>query len=254
MGTTKKKSTGTKSSKEILGGSSLSRRTTTYKEPTWVCQYCGTSYKSEDYFMQHKCNQMQRAQEIKQPLGQLAYGMYAEWFKLKKRKAPPIDTFISSKQYNSFKNFAEYCQSRNIRSPELYIRFMCETDIPPVLWCRSQSYAMYMAYLDTQLPPVEAVIESIQFFKDNASQLGVKPSFFYETLTLEDLAELLSRRIISPWFIIFSKEFRNKLAAVDNPSQREFMMRTNLATWLGQVGSEPNRDNEIKDLIREAGL
>ena len=68
-------------------GSKLHKPATIETESKYTCKACHRSFVLETRFLQHRCNQMKRDDELKSPEGQAAWNFYQIWFKHQKRLA-----------------------------------------------------------------------------------------------------------------------------------------------------------------------
>lgn len=243
---TKRKLTGVVDASSLLSSTSGRRRVQEINHAIWKCEYCQAEMKHEMAFMKHKCTQMDRAQEIKTVEGQAAYQYYCDWFKTLKRKAPPIDTFIHSRNYNAFRKLVDFFKRINLASSATYIRFMADNDISPVLWCRDQSYALYLTFLDNLQDPKDAATDTIQFLKKEARGADLTANEFLSAMTLKDIAVLTQRRLLSPYFLIFSSEFRKILESSTDEERNLFVRQVPLQFWASKLMN----DNDLTDKIR----
>lgn len=249
----KKKVSGVVDANTLMTGNVSSRRVT-HVTNVWCCEYCGQEMQREANFMKHRCTQMERAQDIRSVDGQAAYQYYTEWFKVLKRKAPQIETFMHSRNYNAFRKLVDFFRRINLASSSNYIRFMADNDISPVLWCRDQSYSMYLTFLDSQYDPLEAVRDTVSFLKKEANQSEITASELLAAMTLKDMAVLTQRRLISPYFLIFSSNFRTILQSSSDDERTEFIKCAPLQFWAQKLHNDPSMTENIRAFVKSENI
>lgn len=173
----------------------------------WSCEYCKRDFVRETMFMNHKCPEHERIEELKTPRGQAAYSYYSIWMKALKRSVPNIETFSNSRQYNYFTKFHDWVIKAAVPNISTYIQLMVEADVKPVMWCRTTTYELYLAAYDKMVTPEIQFLESMDRLKHIAETNNVKPSEVYNFLGPIELAKLIRKRKLSPWFLCTSHRF-----------------------------------------------
>lgn len=179
------------------------------KKVVWKCDYCDHGFQSERVFMNHRCKEMDRAQELKSVVGQAAYSYYAEWMSLSKRSVPPITTFAASSLYSTFIKFANWVNRVRLPNVKAFIRTMVQNgNVQPSLWARDNTYAMYMQTYDHAVPPTQQFITSLDEILTLSMELKCEPKDVFEKIGIDTLIDMVQRRKISPWFLVSSTAFR----------------------------------------------
>lgn len=238
----------------LLSQTSGRRRVAAVPEKLWKCEYCGANFKHETAFMKHSCRPMERTQEMKSPDGQAAYHYYGEWFRLQGRKCPSVDAFKTSSKYNAFKNFVEFSRRVSMPNPVAYLRFMIDSEISPTLWCRPASYSLYLTHVENNIDPISAVQDTIRFLCAESGKIDLAPNEIFEAMTLTDMALLCQRRLISPYFLIYSTRFRSVLSAATKDEQSKFIAQVPLNHWASRLIDNPAIAEKIKHLVKEIGV
>lgn len=198
--------------RDLLRQAAASRRNENEVVPTrrnavWGCTHCLRDFQTELGFMNHRCRERERIEELKTPMGQSAYASYAEWMRLQKRSVPSQETFIHSKQYNYFIKFAEWIKKISIPNPNQFIRLMVESKTQPVLWCRDTTFALYLQWYDNAYSPEQQFADTYEYLHALAVKHEVSIDKIYETLGPDELTQLIRRRKISPWLLVVSTNF-----------------------------------------------
>ena len=218
------------------------------------CKYCGKPFKSETFFMRHKCEEMKRSEEIRSVIGQAAYQYYSMWMKAYKRSVPPIDTFTSSKYYRSFINFAEYVQKLKLYKPAKFIELMHEKDISPQLWCRNEPFQYYSAWLDMVSDPLEQAASSADVIFNLAEMFKCTPAQVFDKVTSAELADLIRQRKLSMFLLLCSVKFKQKLGEMDELEVQEVFDSVNQVYYADRFERDPVIVTQLKAIAKEIGI
>lgn len=223
-------------------------------EKGWTCHHCRKVFVLEKAFMTHSCKEKRRAEEMKTIIGQVAYGYYVDWMKAKKFKAPPIDTFISSRYYLAFMKFAAMAAQVNIEKPNTYINLMVRRDLSPTMWHRSQCYSIYLQFIDNEADPFELVANSIEKLERIAASENVNVIDIFNHLGFKRILELIRLRTLSPWLLLHSSKFKEFLGTIDELDLKLLMGIINIGSWLEIFEKKPEIRDVLTPFVREYGL
>lgn len=174
----------------------------------WTCDFCQHDFASERTFMNHRCKERDRIEELRGPIGQAAYSYYSDWMRLNKRSVPPIETFASSSYYSTFIKFANHVRRVSMPNPPGFVRAMVENgNVQPSLWCRDNVYALYLQGYDKVVEPAQQFMDSVELMHSLAMDYGVPVHEVYDALGVEKMLSLVQKRKLSPWFLVASKKF-----------------------------------------------
>lgn len=176
--------------------------------PRFTCKFCHKVFVQERRYLVHECKQMARVKELQSPMGQSAWNYYQLWMRHQKRMAPSSGTFITSKYYRTFVNFAKFTKRVNLPRPEKFIWLMVHKKYSPTIWMNDEIYVEYIEYLDRQLDPKEQAKLSIETLFSYAEQQHVDVSCIFEVLNPNDLLQLIRVRAVSPWLLLQSDKFK----------------------------------------------
>jgi len=221
----------------------------------YECTFCGSKFKLEDRFMNHECKEMRRDAEIKTPIGQAAYSLYEKWMKAQRRNVPKLETFLTSRYYNTFVKFAKFAKKVGLPDTDLFISYMIKTDIPPTIWVNDQVYAGYIEYLDKRADPTKQAQSTIDYLFKVADSLDVDVSEVFEHLDGNDVIQMLTRRQLSPWILINSPKFKQFLIHRVTDEQRitmEVIIRPKL--WAEKKANHPDIIAQMKKYVQELNL
>lgn len=209
----------------------------------------------EKSFMSHRCRERERIDELRSSIGQMAYGYYSEWMKLKKRSVPPIETFAESRLYSAFVSFAEYVLKTNLPNPNQFIKLMVtHNDVSPLLWCRDNVYTMYLQWYDEIYPPEVQVLESLEFAKTLAAEYDCSNAALFKAIPVDTLVMYISRRKLSPWFLLSSSVFRAHLLTCDPVDKDKLERALRIGAMIARLRAKSELYQFFNQVVKEAGL
>lgn len=220
----------------------------------WKCTYCERSFARENAFMNHRCPEKLKIDQLRSPIGQAAYLHYAEWMKAQRHSVPPIETFAESRLYSTFIKFAEYAQKTHLPAVTDFIRLMVQEKLSPTLWARDATYAMYLQKYDAIVSPHEQVARALEELMALSAEMGVKLSKVFEALGPSDLIRLIQKRKLTFWLLMASGKFRTYLATLPPEDRDRIASAMNAGAAIGRIQQEPLLFKELGALIKEAGL
>lgn len=221
----------------------------------FTCQHCHGTFVNESRYMQHQCQQMKRLEEIKTPLGQAAYVYYAQWMRSNNRMPPPQSTFLTSKYFRTFINFAVHVQKINMPRAEKFIWLMVERKIQPSIWTSTDVYSIFLEYLDRVATPLEQANLSIQTLSTIAANNDVDISKVFHYITISQIIDMLVKRHLSPWLLLCSTAFKQLVKSSASPEQRIILETLIRAEYWGQQLQIFHAEHEIiKGYAEELGI
>ncbi len=204
--------------------------------------------------MKHRCDAMERAELIKTSIGQSAYALYSVWMTKQHRKVPPIATFCTSAYFRGFIKFAEFVRKLNIPNVEKYIEIMTNKKISPWLWHRNECYSLYLEWNDKLSTPYDQAQISIDTILKMSEAAGITAAQVFEVLEPGEIIQLIIERKLSPWILLVSKTFKDKLQTMDANQHQALMRLIGIDYWAQKM--EENRDvvSDMKMLVKELGI
>jgi hypothetical protein len=195
--------------------------------------------------MNHHCPERAKLEEMRSPRGQAAYAYYAEWMRLQKRSVPDAERFMNSRQWNYFLKFTDWSEKTAVPRPNQFIKLMVETATQPVLWCRDNTYAMYLQWYDNVYPPTQQFIETYDALASYARDLEVPISGVYPAIGAMEIARLVRRRKLSPWLLVVSQNFLNWVRALP-PMERDVLSEAiNFSAYAQKLKQNPELAREF---------
>lgn len=231
-----------------------SNQALTSQAMVWHCDHCSRDFQTENGFMNHFCREREKLDLLRSPLGQTAYSYYSTWLKLKKRSVPPAETFMSSRQFNYFVNFAEWSNKTAVPNVTRFIELMVETDTPPMLWCRSTTYALYLQWYDGAYPPELQFIETLDLLKGYALDLNCQLKDVFKEIGSVDLARLVRRRKISPWLLVVAPSFLKWVQTVPQVERDVLNEAVNFKAYADKIKQQPELARELRSACEQEGL
>lgn len=219
------------------------------------CKYCHHVFVREDRYLAHKCKQMKREEEFKTPLGQTAWQYYQLWLRKQKRMPPQPTSFLTSKFYRTFINFATFAKSVDLPMPEKFIWLMVEKGWPPTLWTNDTVYTQYLEFLDYKTTPLEQVKLSIETLISYTNKHDVDVSEAFDKMLPTEVIHLIRIRRLSPWLLLFCKSFKKMFrerVSVEQKVILETLIRPD--HWAEKFAEHGKTIEKIKHYVEELNL
>lgn len=228
------------------------RATTT--ELKFKCRYCGKQFVREHHYLNHKCKEMQRDEELRTPNGQAALTYYQLWMRTMKRNPPTAAAFLTSRFYRTFMNFVEFSKTVDLPKPDKFIWLMVTKNYQPTLWTTDDAYVMYLEYLDRKVPPLEQASMSIDTLIKVADRCNVEIDAVFTVMSVQDVIHMLRTRRLSAWLLLFSKKFKQmyKTATLEQQLILDNLVRPEY--WEDKILDNAEDVKTIKMLIEEMGI
>ena len=219
------------------------------------CKHCHTMFVHEDRYLAHKCKQMKRLEESQSPLGQTAWQMYQTWFRKQKRMPPQPQSFLTSKYYRTFVNFAKFAKAARLPMPDKFIWLMVEKGWPPTLWTNDEVYTTYLEFLDYKTTPLEQMKTSLETLVSYANKHEIDVSDVFQKIEPTEIIHMIRTRQLSPWLLLFSSSFKQMFRQRMTPEQKiilETLIRPD--HWVEQFEHHADSVQKIKHYIQEFHL
>lgn len=209
------------------------------------CKHCGKTFVLESRYLAHRCKQMSREQEFQSPMGQAAWGYYQTWLRTMKRMPPPPKSFLTSKYYRTFINFAQFVNKVDLPRPEKFIWFMVEKSFQPTMWMSDDVYVLYLEFLDYKVSPLEQAKLSVETLLNIADKNDIDVSKVFDVMHPQDLIHLIRTRKLSPWLLLNSKKFKQYYAGKITSEQRIMLETMVRPEYWGKKFAEHTKEIEI---------
>lgn len=225
------------------------------KEANFKCSHCHHSFVHEDRLLRHKCKQMIRKEEFESPIGQAAWLHYQTWMKSAHKMVPPVKSFLHSKFFNAFVRYAKFVKDVRIPDPELYIRFMIQLDIPPVMFTSDQIYSAFLIHMDKKVPAVKNAKITIDTLFNLAEDNDIDITDVFSTIDPNDIIQLVRQRKLSAWLLLRSKKFLVMCRDRMSRDQR-ILLETIIIPkiWAQKLKDHPEDVKTIDDFVEALGL
>lgn len=220
----------------------------------YECSYCHKPFSTEARFMSHKCKTMERMETMQTIVGQIAYAQYCMWMRMYKRSEPPVETFMISKYYGAFINFAEYSKKMKLPDIEIFIKMMIEQDFSPHLWTNDKVYALYLEYIDRRTTPFKQASITINTLLFLADAAEVDVSEIFTLLNFNEVLQLIRERKLSPWILLTSVKFKQLIMNSSPEQQQLFKELIRPMYWKIKFDNNPNVVSSMKQMVKEMGI
>lgn len=220
------------------------------------CSHCNLKLTNEETFNKHYCEDKMRSEFIRTPRGIAVFAYYKEWLKVSRNGSiSSEDTFLKSRYYNAFVNFIEFSNKMMLPNKSAFIKYVSIKGILPIHWCNDDVYISYIQNLDTVYTPLEQAEETIKTIHDLARAFDCKSNQIFEFLEVGDCLKLLKARRLSPWVLLFSKQFHQYLAIKLSKEQRIIIQSViNPTVWRNKFQIRPLDVAKMKKMVEDLNL
>jgi hypothetical protein len=177
------------------------------KKVRWDCSRCLGSWATERGWENHFCKEGERFRILQEPVGKVAYEAYSIWNKKQKRAAPPPETFIASRHWTAFINFATMFRKATIPNLDSFVDAMVRAGQSPTMWCNPHVYATYLEWYDNVKSPIEQLVSSLDWAIAQTKRYDVEPKKLWATMEPDKIISAIRSRHLSPWMVFYSTTF-----------------------------------------------
>lgn len=224
-------------------------------ETNYQCKFCKTRFVHEDRFIRHRCKQMIRDEEFRSIEGQRAWAFYQSWMKAYRRMVPSAKSFLHSKYFNSFMRFVNFAKKVHMPDTDAFIWLMKEKDISPTIWANDQVYALYLEFMDRKVAPKRHAEITINTLFDLADEHECSVEDIFNSLTPNEVIDLLRRRQISPWILLHSTKFK-EFFVNETSSEEKIIMESIIRPpyWKSKFQANPDAVKVMQLYVTELKL
>lgn len=217
------------------------------------CEYCGRPYEKEVYFLKHSCEPMERAQIFDTPIGQSAFMIYQQWWRLRKRIPPGSDKFKESTQFRALVDFAKFTKRTKLNL-EVYLTIVINHDLSPEHWMRDDVYVKYLEYIDKTMSADEQIKFCVDYIMKLCDAVECDTSELFHNLEAMEVMQLIRDRKLSPWILMHSDGFRQWLLRQDSEVQSRMMDLIRPVYWKFRFQKEPAGVATAKKIAKALGI
>lgn len=171
------------------------------------CDYCSSTFKLERNYNKHRCEKMIRYEDIGTKRSKMAFSFYCEWMRLKHRIPPSKDTFINSRYYTTFFKFIDFLKQYAIANPTTYLKLMVSLKMEPYSWITLDVYRYYLDNFDRNTNPLEQASITVNTLIQLSKIFDCKIRKTIPKLEANEMIKLIQAKKLSPWILLFSKQF-----------------------------------------------
>lgn len=198
---------------------------------------------------------MKRDEEIRTPLGHIAWRFYQTWLAKNRRHVLGIHSFVKSRLYNTFIKFATFVKNRNIPEPDMYIGLMVLKKYRPEIWTDDIVYREYLETLDRTGDPYRRAEDTIKAIQKISNDENCKLHEVFDHMTAPEVIHGLYTRQLSPWILLNSQKFLKFCNTTATPIEKikiEQIIR--VPFWREQFQKNPDAYKDLKNIVKRLNL
>lgn len=220
------------------------------------CEHCGRSFTRETTLLKHLCEQKRRWLDQDKKTNRIAYNLWKTYYQKHHPNKRNLDykEFTKNSYYNAFIKFSSYCISINAVNIDAFFNFLLQQRTPIDSWSSDTSYTKYLIdYLRVE-NNMDAVKRSVENLLDITNDQNIRINDAFKFLNPNKLCYMIANGKISPWVLYNSTtgiEFLSQL----NPDQTRLIFEyIDPEKWNIKFKREPDKVNEVKELLAQIPL
>lgn len=214
----------------------------TAKKLTFECEHCFAVYKTEGGILRHQCKKKEKNDILKTKIGLKAFEYYQMWFKLKRMRVHSIETFASSKYFNSFIKFTEYVEEMGLSDPESFIKLMIFKKMSPLHWKMREAYEVYLNEYNSIVTPKQQVDTSVNLLIKIAKNKKIDISEVFSELYPGEILDMIQHHKVSLWLLMLSPKFHECYAKYFSKEQKMIGKKMGIDPSIWQKQFNKNED------------
>ena len=218
----------------------------------YTCQYCFHVFKREGTFEKHRCDAMEREQQLHSVRGQSAYRIFCKWNTFKRVAQVNKKTFGTSRSFSHFYKFAKWKNDVKIPDIDKFISAMVMWQLPPVMWTRQDVYVKYIDLLDTVSTVDDHLRYTYETLRKVSSVVECELNQAFDYLELHMVIEYIEARKLSPWVIIKIKGFKRFFASLNGFQKQKLETFIRPSYWKTRIKENPQDTEIIEQFIEKA--
>lgn len=141
-----------------------------------------------------------------------------------RRGSTDIDKFVKTATYTHFVKLIRFSKEVHLPDLELYIKLMVDSKRSPNTWCTDRSYRVFLQKMNTSTNATDAIRLSAKELQDFSEKAELPVKEIVSLMAMPDVLQMIRQRRISPWIILNSRLFAQKISESD-ASQRDALSK-----------------------------
>jgi len=122
------------------------------------------------------------------------------------------------------------------------------------MWCRSNTYMLYLDWYDSACSPIEQFISTYDKLNELALDMNVQLKDVFQELGVNTISSLIKKRKISPWLLVLSKSFLSYLGTLPDNEKIIITEVLNVPAWVSKLNKSQALVQELKVACSEIGI
>jgi hypothetical protein len=170
------------------------------------------------------------------------------------RKIPTIETFSTSRYFNSFIKFGAWSKKLKLPSNAQFIKLMTSKELSPMLWCRDECYSLYLEWIDRTSDPMDQAAITVETLYKIADAGEVPVTKVFTLINYREVMQLIRQRQLSPWLLLCSSQFKSFLVSLDASEKEELLNLIGYSYWATKFENNPKTVETMKIIAKELGI
>jgi hypothetical protein len=221
---------------------------------TYQCVFCDKTFSRKSWYDKHVCAKKKRFAEANNLITIKAMQLYQHWNRKvgnkPKRTDKPMQEFMSSPFYKTFKKLAEFSQTNYVVSTFRYLEWLIANQIREKNWTNAKNLESFRQHIRDQEGIEDQVEVSFRNIRAWCTEHDNTPigEFFAKVSPLDALIMVQQNRLL-PWVLLgytrsvdqlINRMTQSQILALD-----EFI---NLEYWMSKIEEHPDKQALVQKL------
>jgi hypothetical protein len=220
------------------------------------CEHCGRTFARESTIARHLCEQKRRWDEQTRPANRIAYAAWTKFYQQfqPSKKDRDYRAFIASSYYGGFIKFGTYCVDVRVVNPMAYLDWSIAEKVALDNWTSDKNYSKFlMQYLQLE-DNMDAVKRSIETLLKIAEEQNIRLEDVLRLHSANKVCHLVTQGHISAWLLFNCDSGTDFLGTLNADQLGMIYEYINIDKWKIKFKRDEDKVNQVKSLLREAGL
>lgn len=219
------------------------------------CEFCNKKFVDEKKFSQHNCEAKKRYKQVKTKIGYKALNVYNYWRRLRKMSmSEDASMFITSRYFNSFITFINFCSKNNIPDIFGYVDYCVSKTLLPNNWYSEVVCSEYFFEFDRIYSPKKQIKITIKFLDSIAQIMECDINEVIPNLYFNEIIKFITSRKISPWVLMFSDGFSSLLSHFQDQERFILESASRLSEWQQMITENKEHASYCFNMVKSLGL
>lgn len=219
------------------------------------CDFCGRNFLRESTIAKHICEYKQRWLNKDLQGNRIGFQAWLQFYKKNSasKKKRTYEEFIKSAYYVAFVKFGTYCSDANVLNVSRFVDWLLKNQIRIDSWNTDTNYTKFLIEYLREEDPLDAIARSIETTQKLAEGEKILTKDVLRYSNRNKICYAITTGKISPWMLYQSDSGTKMLDELDGTQVKMVIDYINPEQWAIKFKRNPDKVNEVKELLNAAG-